>query len=78
MTGQPPDEIVCDAGGIAPDAAAVSALARLQLGARRQGSEILLGGASAELLQLLAFCGLGELLRAQAQAPPGPAEPHAP
>ncbi len=55
--------IVCDVGGLTrPDAVAVEALARLQLTARRLGRRIRLRGASAELLDLLAFVGLRGVL----------------
>jgi len=55
--------IVCDVSGLAPDGAAVDILARLQLAARRQGREIRLRNASRELQSLLAFVGLGDVLR---------------
>ena len=54
------------------DAAAVDLLARLQLAARRHGSELRLAGASQALRELIAFCGLesalpGELERQSEQ-----------
>lgn len=73
MTAQPPREITCDAGALAADAVAVSALARLRLGAKRQGSEIKLRGATTELRELLAFCGLeGVLADADGRRPRSP------
>jgi anti-anti-sigma regulatory factor len=64
MTTAPrPSTIVCDVGALAPDAAAVDALARLQLSARRLGHEILLRDASTELQELLEFVGLRDVLR---------------
>ena len=57
-------------GALPPDAAAVESLARLQLGARRQGVEIRLTGASRELGQLLAFCGLAAVLRVETERQP--------
>jgi ABC-type transporter Mla MlaB component len=55
--------IVCDVSGLGrPDAVAVEALARLQLTAMRLGRRIWLRGASAELLDLLAFVGLRRVL----------------
>jgi hypothetical protein len=51
-------EVVCDVSGLTPDARAVDALARLALAARRLGCRIALRGASAELVRLIAFCGL--------------------
>jgi hypothetical protein len=60
--------IICDVGALAdrPDAAVVDALARLQLSLRRDGLEIELKGASPELLELLVFVGLADVLRVQA------------
>jgi len=72
MTAQPPREIACDVDALPADLATVDALARLQLGALRQGSAIRLEGVPADLRELLAFCGLGEVLRAQREAPPPP------
>jgi ABC-type transporter Mla MlaB component len=54
--------VECDVRGVEPDAATVDALARLQLGARRSGCRVRLRGASAELLELVAFMGLTEIL----------------
>jgi hypothetical protein len=62
MAGPCSREIVCDAGTLPPDAAAVEALARLQLGARRAGMEVRVSGVSPELRHLLAFCGLSDVL----------------
>jgi anti-anti-sigma regulatory factor len=64
-----PDEagahrVVCDVGALtSPDAAAVDALARLQLEARRRGLEVCLQGASPELVELLSLLGLLGALR---------------
>jgi ABC-type transporter Mla MlaB component len=55
-------EILCDVRNLHPDAVAVDALARLQLAARRHRSRIRLRHASAELLELVAFMGLGDVL----------------
>jgi ABC-type transporter Mla MlaB component len=54
--------ILCEVGGIAADAVAIDALARLQLGARRHGCRIRLRDASADLLTLVAFLGLSDVL----------------
>jgi hypothetical protein len=70
MAGPRPSTIVCDVCGLAPDAAAIDALARLQLAARRLGLEIRLRHASSELLGLLAFVGLSEVLRVEAGGQP--------
>jgi ABC-type transporter Mla MlaB component len=54
--------IVCDVTGLAADAVAVEALARLQLGARRGGCRVCLSNASPELVELVAFVGLRDVL----------------
>ena len=66
MTARRASTIVCDVGALTPDAAAVDALARLQLTARRLGHEILLRDASTELQELLDFVGLRDVLRVEA------------
>ena len=53
---------VCDVGGVEPDAVTVDALARLQLAARRYGCRVRLRNACDELLELVAFMGLGDVL----------------
>ena len=62
----------CDVADIGdrPDLTTVEALARVELTARRLGSDICLRGASVELLELLAFCGLPieSVLEAEGQA----------
>ena len=52
----------CEVGGIAADAVAIDALARLQLAAHRQGCRIRLRHASAEIVALVAFLGLRDVL----------------
>jgi ABC-type transporter Mla MlaB component len=52
----------CDVSGVDPDAVTVDALARLQLAARRHGCQVRLRNASAELLELLSFMGLSDVL----------------
>jgi ABC-type transporter Mla MlaB component len=52
----------CDVAGVEPDAVTADALARLQLAARRRGCVVRLRGASSELLELLAFMGLVDVL----------------
>ena len=56
------ETLTCDVRRLKADAAAVDALARLQLAARRVGAELTLCHASAELRCLLVFCGLDEVL----------------
>ena len=53
---------VCNVRGVEADAVAVDALARLQLGARRHGCQVRLCGASEELLELMRFMGLTDVL----------------
>src|SRR5262245_48969081 len=52
----------CDVSGVEPDAVTVDALARLQLAARRFGCRVRLRNASPELVQLVAFMGLEDVL----------------
>ena len=59
------DVAVCDVAGLAPDAVAVDALARLQLTALRLRCRVCLCNASPELLELVAFMGLAECLRCE-------------
>jgi ABC-type transporter Mla MlaB component len=56
------DVAVCDVSGVEPDAVTIDALARLQLAARRHGCQVRLRHASRELLELLAFMGLRDVL----------------
>jgi ABC-type transporter Mla MlaB component len=57
------DRLVCDVGELAdPDAVTIDALARLQLTARRVGSQIGLRNASRELRELLDFAGLSRVV----------------
>jgi ABC-type transporter Mla MlaB component len=53
---------LCDVSAVEPDAVSVDALARLQLAARRRGCQARLRGASSELLDLLAFMGMLDVL----------------
>lgn len=54
----------CDVGSVQPDAVTVDALARLQLAARRYGCQVRLRNASDELLELVGFMGLRDVLPA--------------
>jgi len=56
------DVAYCDVRGIEPDAVTVDALARLQLAARGHRCTVRLRGASSELLELVAFMGLTDVL----------------
>ena len=53
---------VCDLSGARPTAATVDSLARLALLLRREGSPLVLHSAVPELVELIAFMGLAELL----------------
>ena len=54
---------VCDLSGARPTAATVDSLARLALLLRREGSRLVLRHASLELVELIAFMGLSDVLR---------------
>ena len=56
------DLVVCEVGALQADLVAVEALARLRLEARRLGCELRLRGSSRALEQVLAFCGLCDVL----------------
>ena len=58
----PGSDVLCDVHGVEPDAVTVDALCRLQLGARRTGCRVRLRHASPELLELVAFMGLTDVL----------------
>ncbi len=53
---------LCDVSGVDPDAVTIDALARLQLAARRHNCQVRLCQASTELLELLAFMGLRDVM----------------
>lgn len=57
------DVLRCELSGVAADAVAVDALARLALVAQRQGRAIRLCNASPQLHALVAFMGLDGVLR---------------
>jgi ABC-type transporter Mla MlaB component len=54
--------VFCDVGSVEPDAVTVDALARLQLAAHRHGCQVRLCNASDELLELVRFMGLRDVL----------------
>ena len=58
--------LVCDLSGVQPSAATVDALARLAVALRRQGSRLRLRHASPELVELIEFMGLADVLRVEA------------
>ena len=64
MGARAPTEIViCDVRGAEADVATVDALARLQLTTKRLGGRLRLRNASADLLLLVAFMGLTDVLQ---------------
>jgi STAS domain len=71
MRGRLGEDLECDVGAVGdPDLWTVEALARVGLIARRLGTGIRLRGASVEMLDLLAFCGLpvGLVLEGEGEA----------
>jgi ABC-type transporter Mla MlaB component len=56
------DLVLCDVSGVEPSVVTVDALARLQLGARRNGCRVRLRNASTALRELVAFMGLCDVL----------------
>jgi hypothetical protein len=64
-----PAVALCDAHGVEPDAVTVDALARLQLAASRTGCRVVLRHASDDLLELVAFMGLADVLGDDPDAP---------
>lgn len=54
--------VLCDVWGLEPDAVTVEALCRIQVVARRHSCRVRLRRASAQLLELVAFMGLSEVL----------------
>jgi ABC-type transporter Mla MlaB component len=57
-----PSFVLCDVAGVEPDAVTVDALCRLQVAARRYGCQVRLRHASDDLLDLVAFMGLSDVL----------------
>ena len=62
LTENGDDVALCEVTGVVPDAVTVDALARLQLAARRRVCQVRLLCASDELLELVAFMGLRDVL----------------
>jgi ABC-type transporter Mla MlaB component len=58
---------LCDVATVEPDAVTVEALARLQLAAHRLGCQVRLRNASPELVDLVSFMGLEDVLPAKDQ-----------
>jgi hypothetical protein len=62
MAAAEPTTILLDVSAFTPDLVTVDALAHLQLAARRVGRALRLRNASKELIELITFCGLSEVL----------------
>jgi hypothetical protein len=62
LTESPAEVVRCEVDEVEPNAVTVDALARLQLAASRTGCRVRLCGASDELLELVAFMGLEDVL----------------
>ncbi len=62
LTEHQPEVAVCDVPSVEPDVVTVDALCRLQLAAARFGCKVYLRNASPELLELVAFMGLADVL----------------
>jgi ABC-type transporter Mla MlaB component len=60
---------ICQVERVEVNAVTIDALARLQLAARRHGCRVRLCGASPELLELVDFMGLTDVLPCQAGTP---------
>jgi anti-anti-sigma regulatory factor len=64
MAAVPPQPLVCDVSGLTgADLHAVADLARLYAAARRLNLQLIVRNASAELVELVAFVGLADVLR---------------
>ena len=70
ITTNPVSTVVCDVHALPADGRAIEALARLQLTARRAQRRIRLQRAAPELVELLDFAGLAEVVRTPASAGP--------
>jgi anti-anti-sigma regulatory factor len=57
-----PGDVLCDVRSVGSDAVTVDALARLQLAARRRGCRVRLCNATPELLRLVAYLGLSDVI----------------
>jgi ABC-type transporter Mla MlaB component len=62
LEGSGADLALCELRGVEANAVAVDALARLQVAARRNGCQVRLRDASSELLELIDFMGLTDVL----------------
>jgi STAS domain len=71
LQAAPGSSLECDVADVgSPSMTTIEALARVELTARRLGGDIRLSGASVELLELLALCGLPIELALEAEGQP--------
>jgi hypothetical protein len=63
MAAPAPRSITLDVSALPPDVVTIDALARLELAARRGGLRFRLHDASEQLLDLIDFAGLADVLR---------------
>ena len=62
LSALPPGDVACAVDGVAADAVAVEALARLQLAARAHGQRVVMTGASEPLRAIIELVGLSGVL----------------
>ena len=62
--------VPCDVSALPADAATVDGLARVELALRRLGYELRLRRATSELVELVAFTGLSDVLRVETGGQP--------
>jgi len=62
LEGSGAEVILCDVAKADPDAVTLDALARVRLAARRHGCDTRVRGASSELIALLDFAGLRDVV----------------
>jgi ABC-type transporter Mla MlaB component len=63
LEGNDASEMVCHVAAVEPSAVTVDALAQVQLLAQRRGCCVRVTGASEELRELIAFMGLGDVVK---------------
>lgn len=62
LAARPAGDVACSVAGLAADAVAVEALARLRLAAHRGNQRVVLRGASEELCSVVELMGLTDVL----------------
>jgi hypothetical protein len=70
MPAPVPCPIALDLTGMPAELGSIEVLARMQLGVRRLDGRLELHGATQELLDLIAFAGLGDVLGVKAEREP--------